>query len=295
MRNASDIVKCYKTPEVRDLAWAILSPPLVQIKGKVDWASADWYRCAYHNVEEQLQALDNQPDPLLELIAQRNASRLGFYFEALLEMWCQLEPAIELIATNPQINRADGSTQGAFDFIVKVNGEVEHWECAIKFYLGQPPAGDEHTSLWHGPNRKDRLDLKLGHMQTTQLRLSGTAQGKAWLDAAGLDVQRVRSIVKGRVFYPNGLPISPPENATEEHNRGTWIEASSFEETRRQQGRWIHLPRLNWLAPRSEQELENQSEVSAITKPALLSRCENGWEVERIFAVPDGWGNAGSE
>jgi hypothetical protein len=289
MLDVAETLKSYKTPQVRDLAWAVLSAPLVQIDGEVDWPSADWFNSAYLNIEEQLRQLDAQPAPLLKIISQRNANRLGFYFEALLEMWCQLEAAIELIATNPQINRADGSTQGAFDFIIKVNGQVEHWECAIKFYLGQASPGEAKTSLWYGPNRKDRLDLKLGHMQTTQLKLSKTEEGKAWLDQQGLEIQRIRSIVKGCVFYPAQQSIAKPEHATNRHNQSIWIEQSVFEAEHRQRGRWIHLPRLAWLAPRSERELAACDEVSDLDKPALLSRCENGWEVERVFVVPDGW------
>lgn len=292
MLDIAETLKSYQTPEVRDLAWAVLSAPLVQIDGEADWPSADWFRCAYLNIEEQLRELDRDSAPLLEIIAQRNASRLGFYFEALLEMWCQLETAIELLATNPQINRADGSTQGAFDFIVKVNGQVEHWECAIKFYLGQNAPEDSAKSLWYGPNRKDRLDLKLGHMDSTQLQLSNTREGQAWLETQGLEIQRIRSIVKGCVFYPTQQTIATPEHATNEHNKSIWVESSSFESEYRQRGHWIHLPRLSWLAPRSEAELAEHQEAPAIDKPALFSRCENGWEVERVFVVPDGWENS---
>jgi hypothetical protein len=291
MLDTVEILKSYQTPEVRDLAWALLSAPLVHIEGDADWPSGDWYRCAYHNLEAQLRVLDREPAPLLKIIGQRNANRLGFYFEALLEMWCELEVAIELVATNPQITRADRSTQGAFDFIVKVHGQVEHWESAIKFYLGQANPNDPNSSLWYGPNRKDRLDMKLGHMQRTQLRLGKTAEGKAWLDSHGLEIQRTRSIVKGCAFYPSEQTIEAPEHSTGDHSKSVWMESSHFELEYRQRGRWTHLPRLKWLAPRNEAELAEHCEVSTIDKPALLSRCENGWEVERVFVVPNGWGN----
>lgn len=284
-----ETLKRYRTPQVRDLAWAILSAPLVNIDSDVDWPDADWFVCAYKNIEEQLVALDKEPTPLLKKISQRNANRLGFYFEALLEMWCELEPAIELVTTNPQIFREDGSTQGAFDFIVMVNGKAEHWECAIKFYLGQASDQANSPSLWYGPNRQDRLDLKLGHMQSTQLRLSHTAEGGAWLREQNIEISRVRSLVKGCVFYPLGEDISPHEHASAEHNRSVWLEFSVFESDYRQRGRWIHLPRLCWLAPRKACELADQPEVGRLERPAQLSRCENGWEVERIFVVPDGW------
>lgn len=289
-----EILKSYQTPEVRDLAWAVMSAPLVQLPGAVHWPSADWYSCAYHNIEEQLRELDRNASPLLEKIAQRKATRLGFYFETLIEMWCELEAAIEVIATNPQISRADGSTQGAFDFLVKVNGQVEHWECAIKFYLGQSDPNQADKSLWYGPGRNDRLDLKLGHMDATQLQLSKTPEARAWLKEQALEIGKIRSIVKGCVFYPTQESIAAPENATTEHRKSIWVEASRFENEYRQRGRWIHLPRLSWLAPRSEAELAQSEEIQTIQKPVLLSRCENGWEAERIFVVPDGWGNSSS-
>lgn len=294
MNRIGEQLKTYQTPEVRDLAWAVLSAPLAAIPGAVHWPSNDWYTCSYRNIEDQLRELDNNPTPLLDKIAARKASRLGFYFETLIEMWCELETAIELVATNPQISRADGSTLGAFDFLVKVNGKLEHWECAIKFYLGHTAPDNSDASLWYGPNRQDRLDLKLGHMQSNQLELGNSDEGKAWLAERELNITQTRSIVKGCIFYPSLETIAAPEYACDEHNRSIWLEQSQFEREYRQRGQWVHLPRLCWLAPRTSAELEHLPEVDHLEKPALLSRCDNGWEAERIFVVPDGWEKAES-
>lgn len=96
--------------------------------------------------------------------------RLGFVYQHLCSQLFTATDTYSSIAEEIQLNH-EGRTIGAVDFIVKnkKSEQFEHWEVAVKFYL-------LHQGLWYGPNAHDRLDLKLTHMLTHQLPLSGHEQ-----------------------------------------------------------------------------------------------------------------------
>lgn len=91
--------------------------------------------------------------------------RLGFIYQ---HVCCQLftqYPCYELLAQEIQLHHQN-RTLGAIDFIIKdQNNQIQHWEVAIKFYL-------LYDGLWYGPNAHDRLDKKLDHMLSHQLKMS---------------------------------------------------------------------------------------------------------------------------
>jgi hypothetical protein len=139
-----------------------------------------------------MSALDN-------LISQQPTQRLGVYFEKLITFWFEQSPDHELLyhglairqstapsdaresPNSPQkqnqiTNVQNGNTTlGECDFLVfdKLNQRIQHWEVAVKFYLGVP---HEQDIVWLGPNLKDRLDKKIRHTLAHQLPLSGTRE-----------------------------------------------------------------------------------------------------------------------
>ncbi len=80
----ADILQ-WREPLVRDLAWALLSPPLLAPHDRdIRWLDAAWSRRAYEAYQGRLQALDRQPEPLRRFLAGRPDQRLGSHFEGLL-------------------------------------------------------------------------------------------------------------------------------------------------------------------------------------------------------------------
>ncbi|SHO55890.1 DUF1853 family protein [Vibrio quintilis] len=101
-----------------------------------------------------------------EIQFRQNNSRLGFLYQDLCAQLFDAHPDYSIEAEELQLTE-NGRTLGAIDFIIHNHktSAIEHWEVAVKFYLLL-------NQRWYGPNAKDRLDKKLNHMLTHQLRLS---------------------------------------------------------------------------------------------------------------------------
>jgi hypothetical protein len=104
-------------------------------------------------------------------------------------------------------------TTGELDLILYNHEEqvTEHWELAIKFFMGSAPFAPEN---WVGINSNDNLQRKMTHMQTKQFR-------SAWVDTE--DHGRIRigkryGIIKGRFF----LPINTTSFG--HHDWPTWLQ-----------------------------------------------------------------------
>ncbi len=133
-------------PEVRDLAWVILAPPMLS---DTPWpqrhplAGSDWVQ-APERLQHWLRQLDRDSYGLLHWLAQARARRLGLYYERLWQFAIQHAPGIELIAANMPIRR-EGHTLGELDMLLRDRDGVHHLELAIKLYLG-PQNGDGHDA-----------------------------------------------------------------------------------------------------------------------------------------------------
>ncbi len=76
--------------------------------------------------------------------------------------------AYELLGHSIQI--IDGArTTGELDFLIKntETNQVEHWEVALKYYLGEI---DLSLTTWYGLNRTDTLNRKLKHFTHKQFQ-----------------------------------------------------------------------------------------------------------------------------
>ena len=106
--------------------------------------------------------------------------------------------------------REGGDTLGELDFIIRDNlsGLNYHWEVAVKFYLG---VADTHQcDNWHGPGKRDRLDIKLAHLRDRQSPICQRVQTQAVLREMAIDIAGCAVILKGRLFYPQSQaePVS---------------------------------------------------------------------------------------
>lgn len=217
----------FRHPLVRELAFCIASPPLLahwpaslahhanQFISAQDIVLPDYqfWQQQFVNYLPRLQQLDIHPQQLEQHISSLRSRRLGIRFEHLLAFWLQDNTYHPFTLLGQGIKRMDGQrTVGEIDFLIlnQDTQHIEHWEVAIKFYLGESHLNPEH---WLGANRRDSLDRKLNHICLHQFHVTHT-------DEHAIDVRR--AIIKGRLYYPVGRPIHEPNWATPEHLTGFW-------------------------------------------------------------------------
>ena len=273
---------------IEDFKWCIQSPPLMQFEDDQCWPSEPWF---------QGWKLASITSPKL------TEYKLGLRFEAIVAHWIDLEPSLNLLAKNLVVH--DGKrTIGEFDLIVENNGTVEHWELALKFYLG---IGDVSNQVnWHGPDPSDTLAGKINRMASHQLRLSQHPAGQKLLQLNGWDVRRARSLVKGRLFHPYQSFLLQqfliPPNVNQGHEKGWWLTDTDFAlAPELKSARFVILERSNWLAPllsvANTQIMDHHQTVSFLsgieTKGTipLAQLTANGEELSRGFVAFPQWLN----
>ncbi len=300
------------TPAVRDLAWAIGSPCLLDASysayaGRVvddAWCAKQLQVCA-----PWLAELDCDPAGLHDFIAARPTRRLGHYFESLIAFWLTHRPGTQIIATNLQVQDTE-RTLGEFDFLFRDgNAAVCHWEAAVKFYLQVEPVAEPRAFI--GPGARDRLDLKLNRVFTHQLDLGKTASGRAALPA-GITLDNAQAFIKGMLFFPaiQGENFSAPRTAipgVSDTRLCGWWTRHSLEKLpyATENSRWVIVPRLGWLSPArlaGHAEVMTHQEISAVldqhfsgsTEAMLVTQlkkdAQGDWqEVSRGFVVCSAW------
>jgi len=299
----TDIAR-YRHRVVRDLAWALLSPPLLAPNDDgIRWFGPDWCRQVYAAYRSRLDALDQNPAPLIDHLHARQDRRLGSQFEGLLLYWLA-DPAntlYRLVAHNLPI-RAGKLTLGELDFVVRelATGNTQHWEVAVRFYLATRPGGAYED--WIGIDPSDRLDLKVGRLRRHQLTMSQTPAGKAALAGLGVAACSRACLLKGRLFYPAGAPRDRwiPRDACPQHGQGWWLPATAFPASFADPGlRWSLLPREYRLAPLtpdvqldaeySAKELLEHLPAAIDNRPVGVVGRRHGHEEERGFLTPPHW------
>lgn len=222
--------------------------------------------------------------------------RLGRHFELLLRAWMDASNEIELIEANLPV-RQGKQTVGEFDFLVRFRGEVEHWEAAVKFYLG---TGDRtNAANWFGPNTADRLDLKLDRLRSHQLRLAEHPAAREMLAERGIQVARSRCLMKGRLFHPAGADREQPPSVNPAHEHGWWLTATAFASRfAGTDARFAVLPKALWLAPLASGDVEATLSADQLLARLAQPRAEQAThvamiadegEVSRGFIVTDQW------
>lgn len=291
---------------VRDLAWCCLSPPLLaglpstQVLPQLDPQLED-------HLWPWLYQLDKQPEALVNLIQQRKSTRLGLYYETLWQFYFMQHPEWELLAYNQQIYH-QGVTLGAFDFLCQRDGEYWHIETAVKFYLCAATA-DDAASDWHqwiGPNKSDRLDLKLTHLQKHQLHLPQNPIAQEWLETHFPQTNHWRSALCLQGYFFNADESQQPDLAHPYYCRGSWLALDDFLQLTVDisSWRWQLLERHQWLSPGQTDDpkkLLDTAQLKAIAiaklegenRPLLVAAMRawgNVWQEEkRYFLVPNNW------
>ncbi|MDH1261638.1 DUF1853 family protein [Pseudomonas sp. GD03944] len=302
----ADLPQRLRQPAVRDLAWVLLSPPLLS---HTPWpqrhpliASA-WSR-APDALADWLLHQDQDSSALLAWLAQSSVRRLGLYYERLWQFALRAAPGIELLAANLPI-RQGGHTLGELDLLLRDEEGTHHLELAVKLYLGPEHDDGDQARQWLGPGSHDRLDIKLDHLSQHQLPLSARAEARPAL--AELDVPGINAALwlGGYLFYPWPHTCHPPQGANPQHLTGHWLHRRDWPAFRRDSppGTWQPLPRQAWLAPAriatedlwgSERLSQWFDDLLPLSNAQLLARVQpdahGDWvEAERIFLVDDRW------
>ena len=205
--------EAYKRPYVRDLAYVLACPNVLtkwldvapnQNIYAISVHSAHFWQQQFERYQQRLEELDTTNDyqALTRYLLKRpSPNRLGFHFEGLLSFWLEdgfarnLHP-YETLANNVQLYNGKQTT-GELDLILYNHEEklTEHWELAIKFFMGSAPFEPVN---WVGINSNDNLQRKMTHMQTKQFRT-------VWVDTENhgqVKIDKRYGVIKGRFFLP---------------------------------------------------------------------------------------------
>lgn len=208
--------KAYRRPFVRDLAYVLACPNVLttwldfaphQTTHKVAIHSAAFWQQQFETYKPRLKELDttNAYQALTRYLLKRpSPNRLGFHFEGLLSFWLEDGFArklhrYETLASNVQLYNGKQTT-GELDLILYNHEDnlVEHWELAIKFFMGSAPFAPIN---WVGINSNDNLQRKMTHMQTKQFRT-------VWVETKShgqVKTDKRYGVIKGRFFLPMNI------------------------------------------------------------------------------------------
>ncbi|QJQ94373.1 MULTISPECIES: DUF1853 family protein [Halomonadaceae] len=326
MISSGDTDERYSHPLVRDLEWLLSAPDLLAMP----CGARPNHRELGLNGESQRSLLDDlERDPLaLEtFMAAARQARLGLYHERLWQFLLSKAPGTQLLAHNLAIRR-EKRTLGELDMLYRrrSDGGLVHLEVAIKFYLGLTSGPGEPTSQarWIGPGSLDSLAIKRERLQRHQLPLLELDETQAALqalrieqgwDKGGRAEVRIeqRVALPGVLFYPwQGIAgpdssasqprwMAPPDEATLNHLRGTWLAWSqwpNFIDHASTRIRGAQLSKPHWLAPPIKSTLVSLDTLNGTLckyfkqseRPVplvLFDAAEPTWQ--RIFVVGDGW------
>ena len=287
----------FQSVYIKDLVWALLSPQLMNNPGEAHTATTAFYEQAYFSVKQKLLLLDNDDKDLQHFLQQGNDKRLGVYFERLWLYWLTLSPEYSCLGHNIQI-QDHTRTIGEFDLMVanRQTHAVEHWELALKFYLGDKTLTEGEN--WPGPDRRDRLDIKYQKLTQQQLQLKAKPAAMDYCQAQGWHINQCRLISKGCLFAPfdNNLPW--PRQVNPEHLKGQWLNLKSLFQNKAslQHQNFTLLEKRQWLSLQAEpkisyQQLTQQLELNAIERPTQIRMDGADGKSQRLFLTPNDWDN----
>jgi len=302
----TDLPSQLRQPAVRDLAWALLSPPLL---AQTPWPQRHPLKASSWSQQptalaDWLLKLDADSHTLLTWLSQSSVRRLGLYYERLWQFALHAAPGIEVLAANLPI-RQQGHTLGELDMLLRDAEGVHHLELAIKLYLGQPQCSGADPAHWLGPGSHDRLDIKMSHLGQHQLPLSARPEAQQRLAELHIQQPQAALWLGGYLFHPWQQPsYAAPQHSHSAHLRGRWLHRADWPDFARQNpGYWQPLARQAWLASARIEgeclwlpEQFNQwlaalpTDTNAQLLVRLIEGSQNDWlEAERVFLVNDQW------
>jgi uncharacterized protein len=300
----------YHTREVRDLAAACFSPPLVHIE-QLTGAATGITACSQELTPARalwLERLDRDSSALLNHLSLRPTHRLGVYFEQLWHFFLQEDPATELVAHNLPV-MAHGRTVGEFDCIYYCHRRAchVHLELAVKFYLGIPRTSNRDTAgyahEWLGPDRVDRLDAKLDQLLHHQIRLGENPSARGKLHDLGIGGIAREVAIKGCLFRPtsDSPPLPPAYNIACEP--GNWVSQAQLPSfcAFLDGARYVIVPRMKWLCAARHETLGETLDARQLQARVMQTFAHGAYPLLvtaldaralkecRFFVTPDYW------
>ncbi|MDI4660718.1 MULTISPECIES: DUF1853 family protein [Cobetia] len=171
----------YSHPRVRDIAWLLNAPDLLQLARYPRPSLAALGLEDDHVRHRWLMTLEQAPHALEAAVNERRHYRLGHYHELLWQFVLAHAPGSRLLANNLRISRGK-ITLGELDMLYLAARDTlpTHLEVAIKFYLGLPegPEAADSPARWIGPGGADSLAIKYQRSLEHQLPLAYTERGQ---------------------------------------------------------------------------------------------------------------------
>lgn len=247
--------QAFQQPLVRQLAFCIASPNILShlpdelsIQHAFELHTDEVWSTHFQHYLPRLTALDRDPTPLIEFVARLKSTRLGLRFEMLMWFWLLDHAYHPYQLLGHSIQKIEGPrTIGELDFLIlnQDNGQVEHWEVALKYYLGER---DLSLPYWYGLNRSDTLARKLNHFTQKQFQFQ---------DALEHPIERRFCVLKGQLYLPSHGAPSHLASAHTEIPLPAWVNPQ------RRLGTWGHalpaldaafyrLQRHEWIYPNAQ-------------------------------------------
>ena len=300
----------FQTQEVRDLAWACFSPPLIYA-GQLAKQGSGITDCTFELTAQRrawLEALDRDASILLAHLAQRPSHRLGIYFEQLWQFFLRQDPEVQLVASNLPVHD-QGSTLGEFDCIYFCQRRQRHvhLELAVKYFLGGldtgPGEGSSAGRDWLGPDTRDRLDKKIDHILYRQILLSDNSVARQRLSELGIERPLKEIALKGQLFQPREATLKPPQGYNTDHPFSEWLHCDRLAAYLAATGsaKFEILPKMRWLSNAQRggtyRTYTRAQIVSELTQyfvhddyPLLIAVLDHGGqETSRFFVTDRDW------
>ncbi len=316
-----------RNPHVRALAWLLTAPDLLDARaprwdGRIAQLPADTRQAGLqaglptdshtdpHKHQQQvdrdwLLQLDQEPQALEAFLNVHRFTRLGRYAENLLAWYFRHRGVLHAHGLQVRTPRAEGGedTVGEFDFLLRLDAGLTHWELATKFYLlcsDDPAVQDvQQADYFVGPNLADTLGRKMRKILDRQLALGRHPAAASLLPQT---LAAAQALVKGWLFYrrSDAAPGSDTGIAVA-HCRGWWCVLSELPAHAGPQ--LALLSRLEWMSPArlpaervlSLQQASDQlahgfaSDGMPVMVVSLLQDGDGWVEADRGFVVPDQW------
>ncbi|MDX1804607.1 MAG: DUF1853 family protein [Alcanivorax sp.] len=255
------------------LRWLLEAPSLI--------TTTPWLDAGQALADAYAQDTDLPERALPLLLALPRQRRLGAHFEQLVSVLIDASERFERVASNTVIHDQK-RTIGELDLLVidHQQQQLQHWELALKFYLG-------HQQRWLGPDSRDTLTRKRTHLCEQQLPRSTLPQARAQLARQGLRVDAQALLTRGRLFV-GPSPTAPPTWVNPVHEQGWWLPSQALPG-----GKWQCQSREHWPLP-----LMSDKSTTFIDSPTLFDYVESQSRPVMVtchtraqpgFIVPGSW------
>lgn len=175
---------------------------------------------------------------------------LGKRAERYFSEWIKRSSLYELVAENVQITE-EKQTLGEFDFVVKRkrDNQLIHIELIYKFYLFDPTIQGTEFEKWIGPNRGDRLDLKLSKLKDHQFPLLQSQCAQNRLRELGIAVSEIKQEVLflANLFIPRNQEVVF-DRINKAAIEGSWMKLDEWKQHANSENRYAIPDKINWFA-----------------------------------------------